>query len=384
MHMKKIAFALLTIAASVVGSVLLAEVAVRSLLPQWSDQWKMWRIDPVYARGLQPSVEEAVVHGHSGEFVFRFSTNGQGLRMDRDISQTPAAGVRRFITLGDSFTFGYGVEQNETYSAELERRLRASDVPAEVVNAGFASGFGLDTEYLFAREVAVSWQPSEVIIGICLDNDLGDLGLTLWTVSEGRLESITKNNDWVPAWVKMSGLVNLLVKSAVPRLREFWSHLFVNGEAGASLTLAPVCTLPPPIAAGAYGAVVPSLDRPVRVDFGPPAPTQPAERVETLMRALATEAQENDYKLTILLIPSAQEVQWDTSPNTLEERAGIRKVFSGAAERAGLRVVDPVVQMRQHWCEQQEPLYFDQDGHWNAAGHRFIGAWLSQKLNPGL
>jgi hypothetical protein len=262
--------------------------------------------------------------------------------------------------------------------------LRASDVPAEVVNAGFASGFGLDTEYLFAREVAVSWQPSEVIIGICLDNDLGDLGLTLWTVSEGRLESITKNNDWVPVWVKMSGLVNLFVKSVVPRLREFWSHLFVNGEARASLTLAPVCTLPPPIAAGAYAAVVPSLDRSVRVDFGPPAPTQPAERVETLMRALATEAQENDYKLTILLIPSAQEVQWDTSPNTLEERAGIRKVFSGAAERAGLRVVDPVVQMRQHWCEQQEPLYFDQDGHWNAAGHRFIGAWLSQKLNPGL
>ena len=115
-----------------------------------------------------------------------------------------------------------------------------------------------------------------------------------------------------------------------------------------------------------------------------PAPTQPAERVETLMHALATEAQENDYKLTILLIPSAQEVQWDTSPNTLEQRAEIRKVFSGAAERAGLRVVDPVVQMRQHWCEQQEPLYFDQDGHWNAAGHRFIGAWLSQKLNPGL
>jgi len=381
MIVKKIALLLLLTAAGVAASVILAELAVRSFLPQWSDQWKMWRIDPVYARGLVPSVEEAVVHGHSDEFAFRFSTNAQGLRMDGKIAQIPAAGVRRFIVLGDSFTFGYGVEQDETYSVELERRLRARDVPAEVVNAGFASGFTLDTEYLFAREVAARWQPSDVLIGVCLDNDLSDLDLTLWTVSNSRLEAITKNNDWIPVWVKMSGLVNIVAKSVIPGLRTLGSSLFSNTEMPAPPDLAPVCTLPAATRAEDVRPDAPAPDPSARLDFGPPSPTRPTARVETLMRALAMEAHDNDYELTILLIPSAGEVQWDTSVQALGRMAGIRKVFSGAAERAGLRVLDPVVEMRQHWCETQEALYFERDGHWNAAGHRFIGEWLSQKLH---
>ena len=181
----------------------------------------------------------------------------------------------------------------------------------------------------------------------------------------------------------MSALVNVMMKGVAPRLRESWSRLLANGEAPLPPALVPVCTLPAATAVEEEDAVVPSIDRPGRRNFGPPTPTQPAERVEALMRALATESQENDYALTILLIPSAREVQWDTSPHALEQTAGVRKIFSGAAKRAGLRVLDPLVQMRRHWCEQQEAFYFERDGHWNAAGHRFIGAWLSQELNPG-
>ena len=83
--MQRMIMALGAVAIGAMVTLLLAELVVRTLLPQWSDQWKMWRIDPVYARGLKPSVEAAVVHGHSKEFAFAFSTNAQGLRMDTDL-----------------------------------------------------------------------------------------------------------------------------------------------------------------------------------------------------------------------------------------------------------------------------------------------------------
>ena len=85
---------------SLAASLLIAEAGMRWLAPWWSDQWKMWRIDELHARGLQRNVRDAIVRGHSGEFAFRFSTNAQGLRMDRDLPPGPARGPRRRRRVG--------------------------------------------------------------------------------------------------------------------------------------------------------------------------------------------------------------------------------------------------------------------------------------------
>ena len=381
--MQRMIMALGAVAIGAMVTLLVAELVVRTLLPQWSDQWKMWRIDPVYARGLKPSVEAAVVHGHSKEFAFAFSTNAQGLRMDTDLDPGRRADQGRVVLVGDSFTFGYGVEQNETFAAELQRQLDRSGPATEVINAGFASGFTLDTEYLFVREVASKWKPDQVVVGICLDNDLSDLDQTLWQVEDGHLEAIRKNNDHIPVWIKMSAIVNLIVKGAMPAfhaLRAEEAHPSANASAA---TLAPACELPTPRTATSPASNAGQLLQQEPLTNAERASTAPAaERVDWLMQSFAHHAVTQDYDLTVMLIPSAYEVQWSTTPETLSALAHTRDVFAAAARRAGVRVIDPVAEMRAFWCEHREALYFHGDGHWNASGHRFIGNWLHQMLFP--
>jgi hypothetical protein len=76
------------------------------------------------------------------------ATNAQFLRAARNYAQTTPAGKIRVICSGDSFTFGIGVDDRDTWCAQLGEL----DPRLETVNFGHA-GWGIDQAYLFyARE----------------------------------------------------------------------------------------------------------------------------------------------------------------------------------------------------------------------------------------
>lgn len=66
---------------------------------------------------------------------FTVSTSSRRLRGDRHGS-APAAGVKRYVGVGDSTTFGWGVPDDRTWPAQLEAALGAGGHRAEVLNAG--------------------------------------------------------------------------------------------------------------------------------------------------------------------------------------------------------------------------------------------------------
>lgn len=370
---KNILFGAVGLAIASFSGLFVVEIIIRIIEPQWSDQWKMWRLDPVYARGLNRNITNEVVHGHSGEFNFRFSTNSQGLRMNYNLVNPKPPNRKRIIVVGDSFTFGYGVEQFETFERHLQQMLNSEGERVEVVNAGFASGFTLDTEYLFTREVGKNWQPDIVIVGVSLSNDLGDLGATLWNISDGRLVGLKKSNDWVPLWVKKSGLVNLLVKGMIPKIKAFRHAKSVSDKMRSP------CEFPLPISAGHLSEE--------KINRDPPALDTEAEgwsaeqKAEWIMQAWSHDAAKYGYQLIMLFIPDAEEVQWDTTEQRLSSRTSIRSVFASVATKARIIILDPVADMRRYWCQTGNPLYFKIDGHWSAGGHRFIGEWLAERLS---
>lgn len=97
--------------------------------------------------------------------------NGFGLR-DDDFPLSKPAGEYRVVAIGDSFTFGIGVQFPHNWTEVLEdllARRRGGDV--QVVNAGFASGHDPIMYAPWIEQVGLDLEPDVVVVALCL-NDL--------------------------------------------------------------------------------------------------------------------------------------------------------------------------------------------------------------------
>jgi hypothetical protein len=88
------------------------------------------------------------------------TTSSQGLRGTRLYSPEKPAGVLRIEVFGDSFAFGSEVDDEDCYSAVLERTLPR----AEVLDFG-VQGYGLDQSLLRFRKEGQGFHPDAVVIG---------------------------------------------------------------------------------------------------------------------------------------------------------------------------------------------------------------------------
>lgn len=108
------------------------------------------------------------------DLPYHVHINSQGLR-GREISVQKAPGVYRILCLGDSSTFGWGVNDEETYPAQLEDLLNEElpDKTFEVLNAGATAYSSRD--YLdYLKKKGLRADPDLVIVGF-FPNDIADL-----------------------------------------------------------------------------------------------------------------------------------------------------------------------------------------------------------------
>lgn len=122
--------------------------------------------DPVYGERLKRSFSARRTTPESS-YVVR--TNSLGFRDPEPGGSLEGA----ILFLGDSYTMGYGVENDESFPALVRERLRESghpDIP--VVNAGLGgSGNGWWLPFLERR--APTFDPRAVVLQVA-DNDFGD------------------------------------------------------------------------------------------------------------------------------------------------------------------------------------------------------------------
>jgi hypothetical protein len=108
------------------------------------------------------------------DFAVDVEANSEGLR-DREFGEKPA-GVFRILGLGDSFAFGWGVENRDSYLKLLETRLSSTRGRLhEVVNAGIP-GFGTYEELELLRSVGLSYRPDLVLLSFYEGNDYANNG----------------------------------------------------------------------------------------------------------------------------------------------------------------------------------------------------------------
>ena len=88
------------------------------------------------------------------------NTNSKGLRGKKDFSYAKDKEKFRILILGDSFTFGDEVSDDETYAHYLQEMLPH----VEVINMG-VHGYGHDQMLLLFKEERIKYDPDIVILG---------------------------------------------------------------------------------------------------------------------------------------------------------------------------------------------------------------------------
>ena len=103
-----------------------------------------------------------------------FHTNTEGFR---DRNHTVHSNTEKIAILGDSFTMGTGVSEEEMYVPTTENLLNKLDqeYDYEVFNFG-VSGYALTNYKTILERNALKYNPDLVVIGFCASNDHYEIG----------------------------------------------------------------------------------------------------------------------------------------------------------------------------------------------------------------
>jgi hypothetical protein len=278
----------------------------------------------------------------TAEFDVSIETNAGGLRESVDYPRQRVPGSRRVVALGDSFGFGYGVEQPESYAERLEAELEAT----EVLNLG-VMGYGVDQMLLLLRERGLAYRPDVVLVGL-FEGDVfrtarsyqlvypkprfrldGDHRLRVANVPVPELDSAARQG---PAFPLRS------VELLATRTRDLYEHL-------------------------GHGEAWPLTER--------------------IVIAMRDAARESGASVLFVLIPKDRAIYdrgWRQRIH-LRALAKMRELL----ERNGIPCVDVTLALRAAAeAAPSVPLYFPGDGHWTPAGHRVAAEAIRGPLEAAL
>jgi len=149
-----------------------AEIFARYFIPQWapvtSERAKFWQFDNLLGWSQIPGQKAAFRHPDFSTWV---EINSLGLR-DREYSVVRNT-KKRMLVLGDSYGWGFGVNNNEIFTELLEAR----HPDWEIINAS-VSGYGTVQQYLYLAQRGILLKPDMVLL-LFNDNDFQDsVGIT--------------------------------------------------------------------------------------------------------------------------------------------------------------------------------------------------------------
>jgi hypothetical protein len=113
------------------------------------------------------------------QFFVRYRFNSLGFR-GPDYAIPAPQGTFRIVILGDSFTLGQGVHEEDTFAAQLESRLNAAamtrgqHIRFEVINTG-VTGYSTEQERISYERFSSAYMPHIVLVSMVYNDDMGFL-----------------------------------------------------------------------------------------------------------------------------------------------------------------------------------------------------------------
>jgi len=360
---------LLALVLSTAAALLVAEGLVREISPQpvWIQPPNLYVDEPMPARYRLRSGVHGVMTDRI-EYTIHIVTDEMGLRVPANAVAQPAAGTR-ILALGDSFTFGVGVEEEQTWIARTGEALRADGYSVATYDAG-VPGYGApDEEALFEHHLA-DLRPDLVVLGVYLANDLLDASPASLKVEvrEGSLVIGGRSANFFD-WLNYHSHLFLLVKNAIP-----WS---VQQPLRDALGLGPTAT-----------------QRQIGTEMGAYARTLPEgaraglEATDAAYSRLTAAARAAGARLVAVVIPEHIAVDpafWKARFDFLRldpagyEPEGPRRIFRALLEKHSIPYLDLTDAVSAVEAGGTH-LYFPYDTHFTPEGH----ALVARQLEPFL
>ena len=322
----------------------------------------------------------------AGEFDVHIRTNRRGLRgPDPAVPKPP--GTARILMLGDSFTFGFPVRDEETFSALIEQGLRAQDLPVEVVNGG-VSGYSPTLHYLLLRDELIELEPDLVVLWY----DFGDLQedhqfqKNLIYDGAGRIvrcdpRYVNGRFDW-GEWLRNRSALAKYVYVKGIRTFEKISTLGVGNYVRAKLrgerakvAIARMKSEQGSADQGAYDRFL--LFR----EYATEASVAPFWELNArYLRMIRDLLAERDIPFMLGVYPYGMVVgpeQWGAGRGfwgfergrTYDAGLGV-SLFTRFSAQEGVPLINAIDHFKE--AGRQEPLFYDVDGHFTPAGHRVL------------
>ena len=322
-----------------------------------------------------------------GKLEWRVYTriNAHGLR-DREFPYEPQ-GRFRILVLGDSFTEGIQVEQDETFPKLLEQRLGGG---VEVLNAG-VSGYGTDSELLFWESEGWKYRPDLVLLVFDTSNDILENHYRLmrgthfpypekphFVLKDGRLvpenlplpeeppvrRTLVRLQRWL---TRHSTLYRLLPAFRVPGMPG-------GAQAAPPPTPFPGGTLPTEVYLADYPEswrvawrITRGLLLRVRQDV-----EARGSRFAVVVINAKEEVSDRRWQWTLLANPALREYRWDVDkPNRL---------ITSFLARRGIPTIALLDVFRTHFRETGASGFYEWDVHWAPAGHELAAAAIARTL----
>lgn len=201
----------------------IAELGIRLLMPQMTGPILV-TFDPQL--GPIPVPNQVGRRTIPGIYSYSFRNNSLGLRSDKEYSYKKQSDFR-ILLLGDSFCYGYGVDDNQTFAYETQKKLSSKKWSAEVINAG-NGGQGTDYALKFYQTLGHKFRPDLTVLCF-FSNDFADNERSLYYSigkSGGLYPKSLSNSleakkeflkriplyDWSLSW---SHVANLLKQTAI-------------------------------------------------------------------------------------------------------------------------------------------------------------------------
>ena len=333
--MRRFLFALVTVIGAFVLSVVCLEYWARWYFPAFDPSGQVTLEDTAEGLPLGPRSVVRRLTKNTGDYDVSVRFNRHGLRDKRDIR---TAAPTDYVVVGDSFAFGWGVEEHERYSDLLESRIAA-----KVFNVALPGGAlaAYRQQLAYARRLGADAR--HVIVSVCMENDLAGLN---------RFEDRSPVSSGARQFVS-SAKIALTATSAAYRLLSY----IVHSKPWLESSFVRV------------GGIVPNLEGIPKKVYVP----QAIEAATVSLLEMVGEA-----AATVLIIPSRG--LWVGRHRDAERR--IHAHFVSSLRQRGMAVVD----LRPAMEQNGPPLryHFPNDGHWNRLGHSLAAEHLARELTVAM